>query len=170
MQLLFLQFPVGMLPQQFLHQMFTLRANFRILLPKAVSSTMTSSPCVSFVSCLTHAVIPLLLRIISHTPCYNTLVSKVWHFSWPYIKLDLARGFSSQDLKNGNHACLAWSRHSTPTGFCPIALTSCICKLEKMLNVCLVYFLEHGDQLALAQCGFHYSHSICPFLTGGHCL
>lgn len=35
--------------------------------------------------------------------------------------------------------------HQIPAVFHPIALTSCVCKLEKIVNVRLVYFFKQDD-------------------------
>ncbi|XP_076374296.1 uncharacterized protein LOC143258709 [Tachypleus tridentatus] len=42
-----------------------------------------------------------------------------------------------------------------PSNYCPIALTSCLCKtLERMVNARLVWFLESNNLLSPTQCGF----------------
>ena len=45
--------------------------------------------------------------------------------------------------------------HTEPTNYCPIALTSCICKtMERMINDRLTWFLEANNIIADYQSGF----------------
>ena len=55
---------------------------------------------------------------------------------------------------------------SLPGSYRPIALTSCICKLmEKMVNARLMWYLERGQYLSPAQCGFRKMHSTTDVLV-----
>ena len=48
-----------------------------------------------------------------------------------------------------------------PKNYCPIALTSCHCKiLEKMVNNRLVFVLEQRNLISPSQSGFRHGHSM----------
>ena len=47
-----------------------------------------------------------------------------------------------------------------PNDYRPIALTSCVCKtMERMINDCLVWFLEYSSLITEAQNGFRKTRS-----------
>ena len=47
-----------------------------------------------------------------------------------------------------------------PNNYRPIALTSCVCKtMERMINDCLVWYLESSSLITEAQSGFRKTHS-----------
>ena len=55
---------------------------------------------------------------------------------------------------------------SDPSYYCPIALTSCICKvMERMINSHLVWYLEQNKLISLMQCGFRKQHSTTNHLV-----
>ena len=55
---------------------------------------------------------------------------------------------------------------SDPTGYRPIALTSCICKtLERMINKRLVWYLESNNLLTNLQSGFRGQRSTTDYLV-----
>ena len=55
---------------------------------------------------------------------------------------------------------------TNPTNYCPIALTSCICKtMERMINRRLVWYLESHKLITNVQCGFRSRHSTVDHLV-----
>ena len=47
-----------------------------------------------------------------------------------------------------------------PSNYRPIALNSCLCKtLERMINTCLIWFLESNGLITNFQCGFRSKRS-----------
>ena len=56
--------------------------------------------------------------------------------------------------------------HSEPSNYRPIALISCVCKtMERMINACLVWFLESNGFLSNIQCGFRQGRSTLDHLV-----
>ena len=56
--------------------------------------------------------------------------------------------------------------HTNPSGYRPIALTSCLCKLmKKLVNKRLMWFLENGNLLSNLQCGFRKNRSTMDHLV-----
>ena len=55
---------------------------------------------------------------------------------------------------------------TNPNNYCPIALTSCICKtMERMINQRLVWYLESHKLLTNVQCGFRCKRSTVDHLV-----
>lgn len=85
-QPLFLQSLVSLpLPLLFAPDLLSLSVALSISPLGAGIFAMTFSPCASFAPRLTRVIIPLLVRTIYDTPCFDSLVSGVWHFYWPYL-------------------------------------------------------------------------------------
>ena len=55
--------------------------------------------------------------------------------------------------------------HFNPLNYRPIALTSCICKIERMVNERLVWYLEKNGLLAKQQCGYRSNRSTVDHLV-----
>ena len=56
--------------------------------------------------------------------------------------------------------------NTEPSNYCPIALTSCLCKtLERIINTLLIWFLESNGLITNFQCGFRSKRSTVDHLV-----
>jgi len=59
-----------------------------------------------------------------------------------------------------------YSLTSDPNNYCPIALTSCLCKfIERMINNRLVWFLERNKLITPLPCGFRKQRTTTDHLV-----
>jgi len=53
-----------------------------------------------------------------------------------------------------------------PSNYCPFAVTSCISKvIERMINSCLVWYLERNKLISPMQCGFRKQRNTTDHLV-----